>query len=130
MRISMSYKVEIQKFPIAGDGFTISRETKVNADVVYVELSRNGFTGAGECAPLKRYGHTTESIKAEIEKWLSENHQWSRDILIETLAAGPARFALDTAMWQLEAAEKNLSFAQYFGEDIKPLPTALCSINT
>jgi L-alanine-DL-glutamate epimerase-like enolase superfamily enzyme len=49
---------------------------------------------------------------------------WSRDVLIETLEAGPARFALDTAMWQLEAAEKELSFAEYFGQELKSLPTA------
>jgi L-alanine-DL-glutamate epimerase-like enolase superfamily enzyme len=120
----MNYTVEIQKFPIGGDGFTISRETKTDADVVYVALNRNGFTGDGECVPLKRYGHTTASIKTEIENWLAEDHEWSRDNLIMTLPAGPARFALDTAMWQLEAAEKGLSFAEYFGGEIKTLPTA------
>ena len=116
--------VEIQKFPIAGDGFTISRETKTDANVVYVELHRNGSSGAGECVPLKRYGHTTESIKSEIENWLQENPVWSRLDLIKTMPAGPARFALDTAMWQLEAAEKNLSFAQYFDGELQTLETA------
>lgn len=119
-----SYTVEIQKFPIAGDGFTISRETKTDANVVYVELCRGEFKGAGECFPLKRYGHTTESIKLEIENWLRQNINWTRDNLIETLPAGPARFALDTAMWQLEAAEKGVSFAQYFNQEVRTISTA------
>ena len=119
-----TYKVEIQKFPIAGDGFTISRETKTDADVVYVELQRNAFSGDGECVPLKRYGHTTESIKAEIENWLQQHTTWTREGLIATMKAGPARFALDTAMWQLEAAEERMSFAQYFGQETKTLQTA------
>jgi L-alanine-DL-glutamate epimerase-like enolase superfamily enzyme len=121
--VSSSF-VEIQKFPIAGDGFTISRETKTDANVVYVRLTRNGLSGEGECVPLKRYGHTTESIWVEIENWLAGDHPWDREVLIKTLPAGPARFAIDTALWQLEAAEKNLSFAKYFGEEIHTLPTA------
>lgn len=105
--------VEIQKFPIAGDGFTIARETKTDANVVYVELHRNGFHGSGECVPLKRYGHSTESIHAEITQWLSHHPEWSREKLIATMPSGPARFALDTALWQLEAAEHGVSFADY-----------------
>lgn len=116
--------VEIQKFPIAGDGFTISRETKTDANVVYVRLERNGFSGDGECVPLKRYNHTPESIKQEIEGWLSQNHEWSRKNLIATLKAGPARFALDTALWQLEAAEQQKSFAALVKQEIKTIPTA------
>lgn len=116
--------VEIQKFPIAGDGFTISRETKTDANVVYIELHRNGFSGAGECVPLKRYGHTTESIKTEIEQWLAQYNEWSRDGLIATMKAGPARFALDTALWQLEAAENCKTFAEYFAQPTHELKTA------
>lgn len=116
--------VALQSFPIAGDGFTISRETKTDAHVIYVELHRNGASGCGECVPLKRYGHTPQSIKQEIEGWLSQHDTWSRDKLIDTMKAGPARFALDTAMWQLESAEQGLSFAEYLGGVYHPLPTA------
>ncbi|MDB5477677.1 MAG: dipeptide epimerase [Alphaproteobacteria bacterium] len=124
-----NYKVEIQRFPIAGDGFTISRETKRDADVVYVRLERNGFSGEGECVPLKRYHYTTQSVAAEITTWLEENHPWDRVHLMQNMKAGPARFALDTAMWQLEAAEQGKTFAQFFGgqysiEKIQSLPTA------
>jgi L-Ala-D/L-Glu epimerase len=113
--VSNSYAVEIQQFPIAGEGFVISRETKTDANVVYVHLMRNGHVGEGECVPLKRYGHTPESIKSEVEAWLAINPTWSRQGLIDTMPAGPARFALDTAMWQLEAAEQGKTFEQLVG---------------
>ncbi len=122
--MSNSYAVEIQKFPIAGEGFVISRETKTDANVVYVRLEKDGYAGEGECVPLKRYGHTPESIQQEIKQWLSAGHEWSRDVLMNTLAAGPARFALDTALWQLEAAQQNTSFADLSQCAAHPLHSA------
>lgn len=119
-----SYEVMTEAWPIAGIGFVISRETKKDALVVTVTLERNGFKGTGECLPLKRYGHSQESIKREIEDWLRQNHPWDRRTLIATLRAGPARFALDTAMWQLEAAEQGVSFSEYVGLTVKELPIA------
>lgn len=98
--------------------------------MVTVVLERDGVSGMGECVPLKRYQHTPDSIRAEIEGWLAAGHGWTREILLGIMRAGPARFALDTAMWQLEAAEKNMSFKAYFLSQfpetgtISDLPTA------
>lgn len=120
-----AFSVQIEHWPIRGS-FVISRETKTESVVVTVNLSRNGYTGAGECVPLKRYNHTAEAEAAHIREWLEQGHEWDRQVLIETMPAGPARFALDTAMWQLEAAEKNLPLWRYVGFEScpDPLPTA------
>ena len=115
--------VAIEKFPIAGDGFTTSRETKRDAIVVHVVLEKDGLTGEGEGFPLKRFHYTPEGIQQEIEDYL-HSHPIDRQVLNNVMKAGPARFALDTAMWQLEAAQKGQSFKNYFGPTVKDFPTA------
>lgn len=119
------FSVQIEHWPIRGN-FIISRETKTESVVVTVQLSRNGHSGAGECVPLKRYNHTAQGEADRIREWLEQGHAWDRQVLIETMPASPARFALDTALWQLEAAEKNIPLWQYVGFDHCPaaIPTA------
>lgn len=123
--MTQSHATAIESWPITG-GFTIARETKTGAVVVTVTLMRNGMTGSGECVPLKRYGHTAESVRATIDAWLHTHDVWTRENLLNTMDAGPARFALDTAMWMLEAAEHNISFWDHadLGKNVARLPTA------
>lgn len=118
------YKVGIEYWPIAGDGFTISRETKRDSIAVHLSLVRDGFTAEGEATPLKRYKHLPEQVVEEIRTWLDAHDTWSRDVLEETLGPGPARNAIDCALWRLEAAEKGKSFVEYLGIAPKKLPTA------
>lgn len=113
--------VQIETFPIAG-GFRISREVKTDAILVTVKLTRGAHCGMGECFPLKRYGDTAESVKQEIEEWLAAGHNWDRRTLIDTMRAGPGRFALDTAMWILEAAELGIPLWKHIGFRTKPKP--------
>ncbi len=56
----------IERFPIAGT-FTISRGAKTEAVTVVAEVSRNGFTGRGECVPYPRYGETPEATLAALQ---------------------------------------------------------------
>jgi len=119
--------VQIETYPIAG-GFRISREIKPDAIVVVVRLERNGVSGMGECLPLKRYGDTAASVKTEIEEWLAAGHEWNRQTLIKTMRAGPGRFALDTAMWLLEANELKIPLWQHVG--FKQAPGALPTVYT
>ena len=121
---SGDFSVVKEAWPIAGEGFVISRETKKDALVVTVSLTRGGRTGQGEGAPLRRYHHTQNSVAAEIDAWLQGGYPWTRDTLLETMKAGPARFALDTALWMLEAAERHQSFAEYAGITAREWPTA------
>lgn len=94
--------------------------------VVTVTLRRNGIEASGECVPLKRYSQTAEGEAAAIQEWLDKGHDWDRATLIATMPARPARFALDTAMWQLESQEKGKTLWQLAGFDRCPpsLPTA------
>lgn len=119
-----SYDVTIERWPIAGDGFTISRETKRDSMAVHVRLTRGSHNGEGEATPLRRYHHMPEEVSESAREWLSTHDVWARDLLEETLPPGPARHAIDCALWRLEAAEKNISLADYMGVVPRALPTA------
>jgi L-alanine-DL-glutamate epimerase-like enolase superfamily enzyme len=80
--------------------FTISRGTKTEARVLTVRITRDGFTGWGECVPYARYGETLESVSAQIEGLPAD---LSRRALQSALPPGAARNAVDCAQWDLEA---------------------------
>jgi L-alanine-DL-glutamate epimerase-like enolase superfamily enzyme len=91
-----------ESWPIRGT-FTISRGSKATADVVVVELSRNGEVGRGEAVPYARYGESMQSVVEQIEGLhgpLAEG--LDRDGLQALLPAGAARNAVDLAFWDLE----------------------------
>jgi len=80
--------------------FTIARGSRTEAQVLTVEVTRNGVTGRGECVPYARYDETLDSVTAQIEA-LPEGI--GRAELQDALEAGAARNAVDCAMWDLEA---------------------------
>ena len=71
--------------------FVISRESHDTAEVVQVELTRDGVTGFGEGAPIERYDESAESALRYIEE--------SADAL------GDDPFALDEIHRRLEPRE-------------------------
>jgi L-alanine-DL-glutamate epimerase-like enolase superfamily enzyme len=94
--------VRCESWPIRGT-FTISRGSKTTADVVVVELSRDGGVGRGEAVPYGRYGETMQSVLGQIESLhgaLAEG--LDRQGLQALLPAGAARNAVDLAFWDLE----------------------------
>ena len=95
----MSLFVTQDRFPIAG-AFTISRGSRTVAEVVAVEIRRDGHAGRGECVPYARYGETLESVTAQIEGLPGGI---GRADLQEALPPGAARNAVDCALWDLEA---------------------------
>ena len=48
--------------------FSISRETSVDAEVVWVELRADGETGRGEATPIDRYDESVESAQAFLDE--------------------------------------------------------------
>jgi L-alanine-DL-glutamate epimerase-like enolase superfamily enzyme len=95
--------VAAERFPIAG-GFTISRGSKTEAEVICCSISEGGFMGRGECVPYGRYGETTASVAAQIEGVRDAiEGAAGRSELRELLPAGAARNAVDCALWDLEA---------------------------
>ncbi|MDB5653946.1 MAG: mandelate racemase/muconate lactonizing enzyme, partial [Tardiphaga sp.] len=103
MPASALLTARIEHWPIAG-AFTISRGAKTEAVTVVAEISRNGFTGRGECVPYARYGETPEATLAAI---LALQHRFGagldRAALQAVMPAGAARNALDCALLDLEA---------------------------
>lgn len=114
----MRLAVAVESWPIRGS-FRISRGAKTQAEVVVATITADGFTGRGECVPYKRYGETIAAVVAAIEG-LGPPLEWglSRLELQSALPAGPARNALDCALWDLEARRAGVTVA-----DLAGLPT-------
>ena len=83
--------------------FTISRGSKIHADVVVVRLFQNDISGHGECTPYARYGESVAGVVEQIEKIAPLLSQGiTRSQLLQILPAGAARNAVDCALWDLE----------------------------
>jgi L-alanine-DL-glutamate epimerase-like enolase superfamily enzyme len=126
MNMESQYYFDIHaiEYPFAGEGFKISREIKSMAETVTLRVAANGYEGVGECIPLKRYGYTPQSIAEQLESFCMAHINLSD---LEQCPAGPARFALDTALTSLAAQQQGQSVAQWMGieaQALKPIPTA------
>jgi len=92
--------------PLA-EPFTISRETSVDAPVVWLELRANGVTGVGEAAPQEHYGETAVSAQAFLDDAaeLLGDDPFALEEIQARLAARPgeaaAKSALDMALHDL-----------------------------
>jgi L-Ala-D/L-Glu epimerase len=82
--------------------FTISRGSRVAAQVLTVRVGRSDLTGWGECVPYARYGETLASVAAQIAALPDD---LSRAGLQQALPAGAARNAVDCALWDLAAKQ-------------------------
>ncbi len=121
----ISLEVTSESWPIAGT-FTISRGSKTQADVVFVELQSNGFKGRGECVPYARYNETTDSVREQIEALRKEfANGLDRHALQSLMPAGAARNAVDCALWDLEAKQSGKRAWELAGIDaMRPCTTA------
>ncbi len=63
--IELSHRTATVRLP---EPFTISRETSVETEVVWVELRVGGQTGHGEAAPVERYDETPASASAFLDE--------------------------------------------------------------
>jgi L-alanine-DL-glutamate epimerase-like enolase superfamily enzyme len=107
--------------------FTISRGTKIAADVVVVELSDdNGVRGWGECVPYPRYGETIDGVLHDIQSLAGKiSGGMGREELRRVLNAGAARNALDCALWDLAAKQAGKRVYELAGlPEPKPAITA------
>jgi len=99
----ISLTVHVERWPIAGT-FAISRGAKTEAVVVVAEIADAGAKGRGECVPYARFGESVEGVAAAIEAMREPIAQGlDRAGLQRALPKGPARNALDCALWDLEA---------------------------
>ncbi len=106
-------------YPVAGE-FRIARSTVTTIDVIMVELVQDGHTGRGECRPYPRYGDSPDSVRAEINA-IAEDLKSIPDLselsayIQSNLKPGPARNALDCAVWDLRAKMNNQPVWQLAG---------------
>jgi L-Ala-D/L-Glu epimerase / N-acetyl-D-glutamate racemase len=97
--------VEVERFPITGI-FTISRGSKTEAEVLTCTITDGNHRGRGECVPYRRYGETVESVREAIEAARVDiARSISRADLLDAMAPGAARNAVDCALWDLEAKQ-------------------------
>ena len=89
----------IEHWPIARP-FTTARDTKRIAEVVVATLTDGDVEGRGECVPYPRYGDDPTALAATINDFRGP---FERRELLDALPAGPARNAIDCALWDLEA---------------------------
>ena len=59
-------KVRAESWPLAAP-FTISRGSKIAAQVVVVGLRAGEAVGRGECVPYPRYGESVAGVIAQVE---------------------------------------------------------------
>jgi L-alanine-DL-glutamate epimerase-like enolase superfamily enzyme len=98
-----SLHIHIEAWPLAG-AFSISRGTRKVSDVLMVEVNDGNYVGRGECFPYARYGEDTESVQKQLNSVRSEIEDGlDRQALLNVLAPGAARNAVDCALWDLEA---------------------------
>ncbi len=117
--------IEHKIWPVKGT-FRISRSALTEIHTVWVTLQSGTHIGRGECRPYARYGdsvdsviHQIENIKAKIEQGLS------LEDLQSLLPAGPARNAVDCAMWDLRAKQAGKPVYELLGVGApKPRETA------
>ena len=116
----MNIKTKVDVFPLK-KLFTISRGSRTEAEVVSVKVSKDGFTGYGECVPYKRYNETVKSVIDQITNLNQVNNRYE---LEQNLPPGAARNALDCAFWDLEAKLNNTSVADLIDLIISPVITS------
>ena len=104
----MNFSATHQSWPIAG-AFTIARGSKTSADVVVVTLSRNGFTGHGECVPYARYDESVPQVLQALEAARPAIEALpSRNAIASLPLPCAARNTLDCALWDLQCKEQDM----------------------
>ncbi|KNC95594.1 L-Ala-D/L-Glu epimerase [Trabulsiella odontotermitis] len=96
--------------------FVIARGSRSEAKVVVVEVEEDGIKGVGECTPYPRYGESIASVMAQIITVTDQLEKGAtRADVQRLLPAGAARNAVDSALWNLEARQKNVTVSQLLG---------------
>ncbi|WP_020593434.1 N-acetyl-D-Glu racemase DgcA [Kiloniella laminariae] len=121
----MSRKITISStpWPIRG-AFTISRGSKTEAVVLNVYIEEDGIRAQGESVPYPRYGESVASVTQQIEAILPALESgMTRLELQDAIAPGAARFAVDAALWDLEAKKTGKRAWEIAGVSMVPATT-------
>lgn len=108
-------------FPIR-NRFSIARGAKTQAHVVTVQLHNGEVSGWAESVPYPRYGENVDSVLQQLESIRPVIEQGlSRQDLDSVLEPGAARNALDCALWDMEAKQKEIPVWRLAGLS-EPMP--------
>ncbi|ECY5032004.1 L-Ala-D/L-Glu epimerase, partial [Salmonella enterica subsp. enterica serovar Bareilly] len=118
-----SVKVYEETWPLHTP-FVIARGSRSEAHVVVVELEEEGVKGIGECTPYPRYGESDASVMAQIMSIVPQlENGLTREALQKLLPAGAARNAVDSALWDLQARQRQQSLAGLLVVTLSPVFT-------
>lgn len=116
-------KVRIESWPSIIP-FRISNHVWDDFPCIVCEISQDGFVGRGEALGVYYNDETPESMAAEIESISAALREGvDRQALQELLPAGGARFAVDSALWDLDAQLSGESAWQSAGVASEPVET-------
>jgi L-Ala-D/L-Glu epimerase len=95
----------VEKRPLRNP-YTYARSTEIEQELVVVHIEQSGKQGRGECSPYSSFfgRPSTETLQAIRDAQSMVERGASREALLESMAPGPARCAIDCALWDLEAA--------------------------
>jgi L-alanine-DL-glutamate epimerase-like enolase superfamily enzyme len=121
-----SLEIRSERFALAR-AFTISRGSKIEAEVIVCTIREGDCSGRGECVPYARYGETVASVRSAIEAISEEiTAGMDRRSLLRAMPAGAARNAVDCALWDLEAKLSGRPAHKIAGEStMRSLTTAV-----
>jgi L-alanine-DL-glutamate epimerase-like enolase superfamily enzyme len=123
MRRKMSFSAESWEFRRP---FKITGHTFSEVDLLYVSISENGNVGQGEGAGVYYLGETGESMVADVASVQDVIEAGAdRRQLLDLLPPGGARNAIDCALWDLEAKQKNTTIWKLTGIEPCPMQSGL-----
>ncbi|MEH6661575.1 MAG: N-acetyl-D-Glu racemase DgcA [Parasphingorhabdus sp.] len=122
--MTLTVSATVERWPVAGE-FIISRGAKKHVDVVLCEVSDRTDSGAAEATPIYYEGESAEQCVEEITRFAARHPDLDRSVLLQNMARGAARNALDCALWNLECRKSNKALWQVAGLPAPaPLSTA------
>ena len=122
----LTLEIEVERFPVAGGGFAISRGHRTEAVVIVARVGDGACFGRGECVPYARYGETVEGVAATV----ADQADWLRsavrhDDLASRMPPGAARNAIDCALWDFRAKTAGARVWDLLGIE-PPRPAITC----
>ena len=104
--------------------FRISGQEMLSSPSVVIQVEAEGFYGRGEGQGVFYTGETVESMMAQIYAVADTVCKGiSREDLLQLLASGGARNAIDCALWDWEAKRSGKSIWELTGIEPKPVTT-------
>lgn len=117
--------VRAEQWPLR-ETFVISRLVQEHGDVVVVEIEENGELGRGECERAEIHEPGRRAVADEIEAARDAIESGADRAALQTLMPmGPARNAVDCALWDLEAKRSGRSI-----HDLAELDAPLGPVDT